>query len=544
MKFSKIKLALIALSFSVNFVSAEQHLHSDDVDPNIKQQFYPPQLEITPGEFQPSEFQTTTSKNSPPAQGINAIVDRTELLSPVDGSNLGASATFMWSDEGANQYLFTLSTVQCFASDLLQQFGIPSGTTSFTANSLNPDQVIYASIWAQTNAGGSYFSRDCLSYNIDSDDDGIYNELDPNPNEFDPSPVYQLGGYELKTLPTGRVATLKVSTDQYNELNSGNTANLKDLSKAAYLFYKDSFDFIFFTNDQDNSAASYAGRYHSVQNAVQGIGGSIFNQSHSWGSDNEDHAALNDGRLQGVVHYPELSSFGRGPGLHELAHRWGNRLSSIPNGGGHWGFSSGGGQLGGWAPGTLQDLGGDQYQANNGRTGSTSFGTFANGGNGLPYSNIELYVMGMIPFAELGTMQFASNGAFVNSVQGTFSADSITTITPAQLISNEGARNPDSDTAQKHFTILNIIVTTSEVNNAQLGAIDEQAYRFALNADEGTSSFNFWEATGGRGTLDMTLALSELKDGLEPIAPAIPITDEELCVPIKASNGAIALVCL
>jgi hypothetical protein len=42
----------------------------------------------------------------------------------------------------------------------------------------------------------------------------------------------------------------------------------------------------------------------------------------------------------------------------------------------------------------------------------------------------------------------------------------------------------------------------------------------------------------------MTLALSELKDGLEPIAPAIPITDEELCVPIKASNGAIALVCL
>ena len=57
--------------------------------------------------------------------------------------------------------------------------------------------------------------------------------------------------------------------------------------------------------------------------------------------------------------------------------------------GAHWGFSRANGQLGGFDIVNLEDLGDGQWTA--GR-----FGTFANGGNSLPYSLIELYFAGLL----------------------------------------------------------------------------------------------------------------------------------------------------
>ena len=41
--------------------------------------------------------------------------------------------------------------------------------------------------------------------------------------------------------------------------------------------------------------------------------------------------------------------------------------------------------------------------------GDSGFGTFANGGNSLAYSNAELYIMGLIDASELATIKIAKN---------------------------------------------------------------------------------------------------------------------------------------
>ena len=94
---------------------------------------------------------------------------------------------------------------------------------------------------------------------------------------------------------------------------------------------------------------------------------------------------------------------------------------SIP----HWGVSSVNGQLGGFALSSLEELGEGLYQAN-------PFGTFANGGNRLPYSSLELYLMGMIPEEEVeDIVSFsglsATNGQFFDSNQWSATQKVITT---------------------------------------------------------------------------------------------------------------------
>ena len=57
----------------------------------------------------------------------------------------------------------------------------------------------------------------------------------------------------------------------------------------------------------------------------------------------------------------------------------------------HWGWTSVGGQLGGFEKSTLKNLAGDLYQANNGEPGAKHFFGYANGGNSIPYADWELY---------------------------------------------------------------------------------------------------------------------------------------------------------
>jgi hypothetical protein len=82
-----------------------------------------------------------------------------------------------------------------------------------------------------------------------------------------------------------------------------------------------------------------------------------------------------------------------GPSLHELMHTVAN--FDLPTAyGGHWGYSSVNGQLGGWDPATFQDLGGGRYKVK-------PFGAFANGGNGVPYAPLELFMLGLVPASEV-----------------------------------------------------------------------------------------------------------------------------------------------
>jgi len=282
-------------------------------------------------------------------------------------------------------------------------------------------------------------------------------------------------GNTLYILDSGRVSNLIVSSSLYQEMADGTVSSnqLAQLSNALYDFYEDRFDFILLSNAQTELTAGYYGKHFSVQNDTQGIGTSIYDNAANWGSHAPGQAG--GGKLQGVIHFPYVNGLVNGPGLHELTHRWANHIAeAFPTStGGHWGFSSVGGQLGGWAEGTLTALGGNQYQANRGG-GASWFGTFANGGNSLPYGNLELYLMGMIPASQLLGIEYASNAAWVNSGSGIFSADAINQVSAQSMINTLGARLPAFQNSQKLFNVLSVIISTSRISAQQFAGHDAQ----------------------------------------------------------------------
>jgi hypothetical protein len=110
-----------------------------------------------------------------------------------------------------------------------------------------------------------------------------------------------------------------------------------------------------------------------------------------------------------VMHFPFHDAIRQGPALHEIAHKWGanifdtyyldNTLCYS-----HWGVSNAGGQLGGakYIREVPTSSGPQEYQGSmypsketDGSYTFGGFGEYANRGNTIPYSDIELYLMGM-----------------------------------------------------------------------------------------------------------------------------------------------------
>ena len=319
-------------------------------------------------------------------------------------------------------------------------------------------------------------------------------------------------GYTLKVNSYGRVAVVEIAAAEYAGWASG-TQSLEVSQAMARRVYKslpDDYDFLMMVNNDSviSSGASYAGLYNSAKNDTGGLGAELTNTTAAFGS---------AGRLQGLIHLTSLGAVSRGPSLHELMHRWGD---SIPDWSRedpvHWGFSSVGGQLGGWQAGTLTDLGGGKYQAH-GPLGNPAFGTFVNGGNSVPYSPLELYLMGLTGPETLEPLQIARGAAFGEQFgdagQGRFTATSLETRTAADLVAQLGPRTPAVATSQKSFRGLVAIVTPAPVPQAVLDKMDTDVELFGLPRGDGDdSNYNFFEATGGRATLK----LDGLPDGLGP----------------------------
>lgn len=333
---------------------------------------------------------------------------------------------------------------------------------------------------------------------LDNDRDGISNAIDPNPDVQNLKTAFGGEDYTFVILGSGRVASLQVSPALFDDLANGmdfSGMQMQDLTKKVYAHFQDVFDFIFFTSAQASPPAGpYAGLYFAVRNDVQGIGTGLFNLSSSFGS---------AGRLQGAIHFPRGNGLREGPTLHELCHRWGAYLASLPSvSPGHWGWCSVGGQLGGWTSGSRESLGGNQHRATGPYFGS--FFANANGGNAIPYSDLELYVMGLISATGLPAIEIANDFEFIDQSAGTFSASSITTVPMSEVIAKDGARNPDHTTSQKSFRAMHVIIVKEPLTDADWARYDEHVERFSRAAgDEDDALFNFWEATGGRATLTM-----------------------------------------
>jgi len=332
--------------------------------------------------------------------------------------------------------------------------------------------------------------------------------IDPNTASAPEASDFQLHS-------NARVAALSIDYSSVDDRDGLDQDELKILTKRLYQEFNDSFDFIFFISNNDGSEAKvstipYSGNYSSIKNTITGIGQSLYDYTDDFGS---------AGKLQGIIHLAKHGSIKGGPSLHELMHRWGNFNNSTVQFFSHWGFSSAGidegGQLGGFAANTLVNLGANQCQANNGKSGSSSVGTFANDGNGLPYSDLELYLMGLKPANELSsfTINYFSDATWVDASQGTFtSTEGVKSLSFSEYQTElGGARNPDSTGAPKSFRILTVLLDSSIANEVDLSAIDQEVERFSYAGDDAYSLYNFYEATYGAATVNMDSLDSELK---------------------------------
>lgn len=298
---------------------------------------------------------------------------------------------------------------------------------------------------------------------------------------------------------SNRVVNYILPKDEYDKYLE-DEGDFSLISKKVYAHFKDDFDFIFvLSNEQQVPEGLYSGISYKVQNDVEGIGSGIYNGSSGYGS---------EGRLKSVIHLPVPRFIVNGPFLHEIVHYWGNRGFIPTTVSGHWGYSNVGGQLGGFDE--LIAMGNNTYQGK--MEGVNGFGTFANGGNSVPYGNLELYLIGLIGVNELNDVQYAENPERQGS--GKFTADEIITLTPAQLIAEHGSRIPSVENSQKEFNAITVVLSHEEIADSNMATISTNLENFARNSPPDASwngLFNFWQATQGKASLNINVLDESIK---------------------------------
>lgn len=287
---------------------------------------------------------------------------------------------------------------------------------------------------------------------------------------------------------------------EYEKFITGD-GDIEMVTSKIYDYFNDDFDFVIILSVEETQPDDlFYGRSHPVQNQVQGLGIGTYDNSGSFGS---------AGKLKSVIYMPRTEYVRNGPFLHEIVHSWANKGIIPTTVGGHWGFASTGGQLGGFDE--LVDMGGGNYK---GRLfDQDGFGTFANGGNGLPYGNLELYLMGLIGAAELETVQVAVNPEY-GSAAGEFTADQIDSYTAADLINEHGARIPSVEDSQKSFRALTVIISTAAVDQSKIDSINLNLENFsrASAPDSNWGSLNnFWMATQAKASFEFVVLQESLK---------------------------------
>ena len=338
--------------------------------------------------------------------------------------------------------------------------------------------------------------------------------------------------YTLSLNTSGRVVEMQLSAPEWVAFQNGTqtTAQNQAIAQRIYKNFPDQFDMILAVNNLPDITTGLFGYNISVQNTQQGIGRPPLNNTAQWGS---------AGKLQNFLFLGSEQDVYSRTILHEILHRSANFLTQVQSiDRAHWGFSSVGGQLGGWQPGTLRSIGPGRYDADS-PTGATDWfsNTPAFPDDGfVPYSQLELYLLGLIDATQVDPIQYATNpawipplNAFGSSALGQFTADSIQTVTINNIIAQEGLRFPTPATSQKNFRAITVVLTPNPLTQAELDEFDTDVELFGRAGSDGNPAvLNFWEATGGRASIT--------NDGLAKFLPT-----GNPALGIGSNGGALAL---
>ena len=108
--------------------------------------------------------------------------------------------------------------------------------------------------------------------------------------------------------------------------------------------------------------------------------------------------------------------------------------------------------------------------------------------------------MGLLPASEVSNIPVAVNA--VKTGAGSFTADSMDTLTIENIIAQHGPRFPSVENSQKQFRVLTVMVSKYEPEESIWDKFDARLEKFVFPGDDGdTLRYNFFEATSGGATL-------------------------------------------
>lgn len=276
---------------------------------------------------------------------------------------------------------------------------------------------------------------------------------------------------------------------------------LIEVVKGFYGSFRDEFDFLFVVANLQRGEGRFPflGANYPVSNQVRGIGQTLYSDEEgTWGS---------NGRLKCLLFLVERDGIRNGAMLHELMHQWAAYVVLDGFFGGHWGFSSANGQLGGFSVNDLVDLGDGRYTAGN-------FPTRGYADNTAPYSPIELYLAGFLPADGVPDLLVAEGASWLRQdwrpvlANGlpVFTATGIRTYTIEDIVAQYGPRDPGVAHSQKEFRAAAIFLIDGNHpgTREQLDGISADVSWFSLNGGDGDNAiYNFHEATRGIARIRM-----------------------------------------
>ena len=375
----------------------------------------------------------------------------------------------------------------------------------------------------------------------DFDYDGV-DDLNDDPNVKAKYRKISKPGYSLIFSPSNKVVNYVVEKEVFEQwLLPVSLSRDKSLTNIIYENFDDSFDFIMTAPNISASCIAYCATIKSV---ATGLG-----RGKAYDSDRtSDYGSK--GRLKGFIYFNNANFIKTGPSLHEIVHIW--ALPEMFGSGGHAGDSNLGGILGGWKPNSLRYLSDGTYQIEHTNNGAIAERGWAK--NFLPYSNFELYLMGLIGPDEVGHDLIQANDAEWISTSESynnrfyagkdiFSASSLTTTTMDQFIEKYGPRVPDHADSQKEFEALYVVISEAPLTREEWIVYDNNLSDFQSKEDDGfDNNYNFWEATQGKASISFSQAEHVLASSLTIATSAYVGSESWIGAPAATSAPAVLVV--
>ncbi len=276
-----------------------------------------------------------------------------------------------------------------------------------------------------------------------------------------------------------------------------------------YSVYPDVFDFVIVMPahpiyDPDRNFAENVPYFVHAKNEIQNIGLDIYDNTPRF---------FSQGRLMGMIYH----SWGPGSILdHEIGHAWAANLGRVYDlaycddcYGPHWNpLTDIAGQMSAFLFHPDAPIGAGHLLDN----GDGTWRIDREPGDNTPYSDLDLYAMGLIPASEVGPISTLVDPDTTDA--GRVTCTTIETTTIDDIIAAEGGeRVPDFADSPKEFSIAMVVVKNAEFTPAEFAFYSLVAKYFASTEQGDWSLTTFHQATGGRATLNPLLPVAPRSAG-------------------------------